>query len=71
MRNGLCPKCGSKNIFTKKDGINFGSFEVITAFFVTYSPTNDYICVDCGYFERYVNDKNKLFEVSQKWTRVG
>jgi predicted nucleic-acid-binding Zn-ribbon protein len=71
MRNGLCPKCGSGNIFTKKDGINFGSFEVIITFFVTHSPANDYICVDCGYFERYIDDKKKLEEVSRNWTRVG
>lgn len=70
MRNGLCPKCGSKNIFTQKNGINFGSFEVNTGFFVTFSPTDDYICADCGYFERYIDDKKKLAEVAQKWARV-
>jgi predicted nucleic-acid-binding Zn-ribbon protein len=70
MRNGHCPKCGSKNIFTQKSGINFGSFEVKTAFFVTFSPTDDYICIDCGYFERYIDDKAKLMEVSHNWTRV-
>ena len=51
MRDGKCPKCGSNNVFTRKDGINYGSFEISIAFLVTHSPANDYICTDCGYFD--------------------
>jgi len=71
MRDGKCPKCGSNNVFTRKDGINYGSFEISIAFLVTHSPANDYICTDCGYFERYIDDKKKLAEVAQKWQKVG
>jgi len=72
MRNGKCPKCGSNNVFTKKDGIGTGDgFYVRTSFMVSPSTINDYICTDCGYVERYIDDKKKLEEVAQKWQKVG
>ncbi|MBK9927207.1 MAG: hypothetical protein IPP66_18210 [Anaerolineales bacterium] len=70
MRKGQCPKCGSSNVFTKKDGINYGAFEIVISFLVAHSPANDYICTDCGYFERYIDDQPKLVEVAQKWQKV-
>jgi hypothetical protein len=34
------------------------------------SRTDDYICADCGYIERYVADEHKLKEVARVWKRA-
>jgi predicted nucleic-acid-binding Zn-ribbon protein len=73
MKNGKCPKCGSNKVFTKQDGITSGDggLGVCTSFWTTASTSKDYICTNCGYFERYIDDKEKLEVVSQKWENVG
>jgi Zn ribbon nucleic-acid-binding protein len=35
------------------------------------SNTDDYICVECGYMERYLDDKEKLKAVAKAWKQVG
>jgi len=72
MKTGTCPNCGSKNIFTKPKGAQFGSggFYVNTS--SVSSPVNyeSYICGDCGLYQTFVADVRKLAEVKQKWDRV-
>jgi len=31
---------------------------------------DNYVCVTCGYVERYVSEAEKLAEISKKWTKV-
>jgi len=74
MRNGICPKCRSKNIYMRKNGIqvgeNSGGVFVHTSTMTRVTPIEAYICVDCGYFENFITDAAKLMEVSQTWTKV-
>ncbi|MCP4542728.1 MAG: hypothetical protein GY832_36865 [Chloroflexi bacterium] len=77
MNRGECPKCGSSNIYKQSDGIrprdewvmldsHWGKLEVRNP-----TPVDTYLCIDCGYFENYVTDKDKLSKVAQIWDKVG
>jgi hypothetical protein len=73
MKSGKCPKCVSSNVYHKMNGIylpnTLGTF-IRTSSGNVASPTDDYICGDCGYIERYVADEHKLGEVANVWQRV-
>jgi predicted nucleic-acid-binding Zn-ribbon protein len=73
MKNGNCPKCGSSNVYHETNGIyvpnTLGTF-IRTADGNVGSRTDDYICADCGYIERYVADEHKLKEVARVWKRA-
>ena len=74
MRSGRCPKCDSSNVFHETNGIyhpkTLGTL-IRTSGGNVGSPTDDYICADCGYIERYVVDDHKLAEVARVWSRAG
>jgi predicted nucleic-acid-binding Zn-ribbon protein len=72
MRTGLCPKCGSGNVFMKKEGVRISDdgLRIPTGMIVQHSPYISYVCTDCGYFENYIVDKPKLAEIAQKWDAV-
>jgi len=72
MKNGTCPNCGSKNIYTQPKGAQFGSggFFVNTSMVSKPISYDSYICVDCGLFQTYINDTNALAQVAEKWTKV-
>ena len=74
MKSVQCPKCGSEQIFHETNGIyvpqTLGTF-IRTDSSNWGSTTDDYICTNCGYIERYVTDEKKLKEVAKKWQRAG
>lgn len=73
MKDGKCPRCASTNVYTKREGIDIdgAGIYVRTSAMTQISRTDDYICTDCGYFERYIADAGKLDAVTRKWERVG
>ena len=77
MKSGKCPKCNSSNVYQQSDGIrpredwvmlssHWGKMPVL-------NPTkiDTYLCVDCGYFENYVPDKDNLSKAAKIWDKVG
>lgn len=73
MRNGICTKCKSQNIYVgskvKIKGGAYGSNSIpITA--LSIAPLDNYVCVDCGYVESYVTDAEKLKKIADKWPKV-
>ena len=73
MRNGLCPKCRSRNVYVKENGVKIGEYSgvyVYTSMITKSSPLESYICADCGYFENFIADPAKLMEVTLTWTKV-
>ena len=74
MKKGKCPKCGSANIFegtqVKFRGGAYGSNSIpITA--ITSAALDNYVCVDCGYVESYIGNKEKLQKIKKKWPKLG
>ena len=73
MKNGTCPKCNSTNVFKKTKGVSFGSYPIRVntgTMMVGGTEFDSYVCVDCGYFENYIQDPVKLQEGKTKWTKV-
>jgi hypothetical protein len=77
MKDGKCPKCNSTTVYTKRQGIKFGSDNF---FYVSISSermsrsvqeVDHYLCNNCGYLEIYVENKEKLEAVAKDWNKVG
>ena len=78
MKNGTCPKCNSSNIVMKNMGFLMGAGDAET--YLQFWPDDkapsesaecdNYVCLDCGYFESYIVDKASLEILGKKWTRV-
>jgi predicted nucleic-acid-binding Zn-ribbon protein len=78
MQDGICPKCGSHNVYSDYDHpkdpnqpqtatttVKFGQFTEPITF------SDHYVCIDCGYTESYVTDPNKLKDIASSWIKVG
>lgn len=72
MKNGICPKCGSSNVFMEEKGIQWhDGMRVITGSISWGSPKYEsYVCTDFGYFENYITDVKELARVAEKWKRA-
>jgi len=75
MKDGICNACRSTKIFAKQNGFTHGKgFQVQTGLAsvleLTKTSTIDFVCVNCGYFEQYIDDKRKLKEVADSWEKV-
>jgi hypothetical protein len=33
-------------------------------------PLDNYVCITCGYVERYINNRDALRRIQRKWPRV-
>ena len=74
MRSGICPKCGSADVRYAREGIGqtgAGNLMLrISALSAPIAPTDDYVCVECGYFEQYFIPGRALDKVAERWQRV-
>lgn len=34
------------------------------------APIDNYVCVTCGYLERYISERSKLKEIARKWDKA-
>ena len=75
MKNVTCPKCSQNTVYTSKAGITChgGALYVqnLKSVFVTpLTEYTSYVCTSCGYFETYINDEDKLSQITSKWSKV-
>jgi predicted nucleic-acid-binding Zn-ribbon protein len=73
VRSGVCPKCGSQEIHGSRGNFSWGAEQGVrikTSPLVRGTMVDTFICADCGYFEHYVADSEKLSEVAQAWPRI-
>lgn len=63
MINGICPECGSTEIYTRK-----GWFHNII---VAFMPPRTKICVcgDCGYLAEFIEQGSHINHIKKKWER--
>ncbi len=76
LRTGTCPKCGSTEVYCDdnlpwKTWGGYGNGLYISAWGWNYAVLDNYVCASCGYSERYVQDRSKLFKIARNWRRVG
>jgi hypothetical protein len=75
MREGICPKCGSKQVRRRENAwyVSGGDKTGIKMLHekhaeVTAVPTV-YLCTDCGYFESYIEDAKALGLARRYWAK--
>ncbi len=75
MKNGQCPRCGSNNVRKRRQGIEYEQSMRLGITIRTDEgggpiPLENYVCTDCGYFENYIADRNKLEQIARQWDPV-
>ncbi|MBI5034783.1 MAG: hypothetical protein HZB51_30030 [Chloroflexi bacterium] len=80
MRNGICPKCNSTQVYcglaTEGEGLTAGSYasqvEVATDETCATLWVDTYICSSCGYLEMHVANRAELSILMQAdgWRKV-
>lgn len=72
MKNGECPKCGSKEISRGaehgRSGCNTNEFMRVA--YMTKVELIHYVCAACGYTESYIEDPKGLSAIRKKFTRL-
>jgi len=76
MRNGICPQCGSDQVFKRGNawylsGGDKTGIKMLHENYAEYTavPTV-YLCTGCGYFESYIEDRKALELARRYWTRA-
>ena len=69
MKSGHCPKCESAEVHVVSTMRNHVVVPLGVLSMVS-SPTNLYVCVDCGYVEVYVEDPADLPRIAEKWPKL-
>ena len=74
MKNGTCPKCGSTHVYSGVDVLMKGGAQrsnTIPITTLTLARLDNYVCVDCGFVESYIGEREKIEKIIEKWPRVG
>jgi Zn ribbon nucleic-acid-binding protein len=50
--------------------VGAGSENTIPLSFWIRAAIDNYVCVRCGYIERYIADSNKLKDIQKEWPQV-
>lgn len=73
MKQGKCPKCGSREVY-HGSGVfpKIGPFvsNSIPISLTSIAALDNYVCAECGYVERYISDDEKLKEIFIRWRKV-
>ncbi len=75
MKNGVCPKCGSRDVYRGPVGLGaitaaMGDGTRLDTGVLSGINLTNYVCCGCGYVEKYVADPSQLKEVAAKYERV-
>jgi hypothetical protein len=80
MRDGICPRCHSETVHTKKNGLGFTrQWLSFTSRLMNklYMPLGtktidhaDYVCISCGLWETYLHDLNAIQDIQERWSKV-
>lgn len=70
MKSGKCPKCASSDVRKSKISSAWSSDKGMVPLaggFDSHAKVQHYVCVGCGYVERYVSDPKGLEKIRTKW----
>jgi predicted nucleic-acid-binding Zn-ribbon protein len=75
MKNGKCPKCKSKEVYSGeniklKKGVYGANTIPLGGLFGSHVVLDNYVCANCGYLESYINKKEDLFKIRSQWKAV-
>jgi predicted nucleic-acid-binding Zn-ribbon protein len=76
VRDGVCPKCGSEevyssaNVASKTNGWGMNVIPIQGALVPSAAVLENFVCVACGYVESYIADESKLKDIARLWPKV-
>ena len=78
MKNGKCPICGAKKVYSGAHVTKASKSSNLSSiptggnmlFGFSYAALDNYVCINCGYVESYISDPVKLEEIEAKWPQV-
>jgi len=68
MKDGVCPKCGSDEVYQEKRELDQRSRKVLTIF--SHVRLLEFICCNCGLVETYLADLKDVKKVKAKCMKV-
>ncbi len=73
MKDGVCPKCGSEEVYTKDLPSYYHTNQIpISAggFLPDFGHLVNYVCINCGYMEHYLRDFDAREYIPKHWDKV-
>jgi predicted nucleic-acid-binding Zn-ribbon protein len=75
LKSGTCPKCGSPDVYTNRDLPKRGERMQLVVSSMIWYFLDTYVCINCGHFEEYVNDKeikdaSIIDKIRETWKKV-
>jgi predicted nucleic-acid-binding Zn-ribbon protein len=70
MKSGVCPKCGSKEVYRRTSDIAGNNQHQINIERYKWAAQDYFVCVTCGYLETYIFDEKGLGEIARRWHKV-
>lgn len=73
MKNGVCPRCGGKEIYNgstvaNKSGMHDSNAIPVSLF--RAAALDNYVCGQCSYVESYIAKEKDLAAIKKKWPLV-
>lgn len=69
MKDGICPKCEAQEVRIILNNAPTGLF-INVGFFNRNANLIYYVCTNCGYVELFVQDKDFLPKIAEKYQKV-
>ena len=66
MKSGICPKCGSSEVY----GNTGSSHGIVVDAWAPWLKTILLVCTGCGYLEFYVEDEAQMAKLKKKFGKV-
>lgn len=72
MQDGICPKCSSDEVYDDSNKSVFGRGKRDALNISTFSAgiVRNYVCIDCGYIESYLEKEDKRNAIRENWNRT-
>jgi predicted nucleic-acid-binding Zn-ribbon protein len=76
MQDGVCPKCGSDEIYSNQEIGPVNSVYGVQAIPVRgavrteFARLVSYVCAECGYAESYVRGSQSIAQIVRHWKKV-
>ena len=71
MKNGICPKCNSKEVYQKEGHPSQREHITLSGGVISQGvPPKRYACTACGYTEFYIEGAEHLKVIRENWKKV-
>lgn len=75
LKSGLCPKCGSDEVYTSRGLDKRGERMTLVISSMKWYFLDTYLCINCGHFEEYIpeedlKDEKIIDKIKKTWNKV-